>query len=308
MSSSTKKRRKRRFLASFLPKRGDRPGEVLRKLLFWLALIVLMVSLGILICDFSSRYHSDQNASSTAALYERNPSSLSSEAQQVELPEGYQQKFAQLYLENPDIKGFIEIEGTNLSYPVVQTTDNDYYLYRNLQRTYDIYGVPFLDYRCSLNLEHTSTNLVIYGHHINGKRVFGQLTNYKELEFYQQHPLVQFDTVYGDGDWKIVSVFVTNIHPEQDNGQVFEYHNYLEMDQAQFEEYIQEVRDRSYIDTGVDVVYGDQLLTLSTCSYEFDDARTVLVARKVREGESSEVDVSLAAVNEDAKYPAVYQP
>ena len=125
---------------------------------------------------------------------------------------------------------------------------------------------------------------------MNGKKVFGQLTNYKDLGFYQEHPVVQFDSVYEDGDWKIFSVFVTNVHSAQDNGHVFEYQNYLDMNEAQFNEYIQEVRDRSYFDTEVDVAYGDQLLTLSTCSYESEDARTVLVARKVREGESSDVD------------------
>ncbi|MBC5788005.1 class B sortase [Clostridium facile] len=307
MSDTTAKKPSwiKRFFKYFLPWKGDRPGEVIRKIVLLVALIVFIGS-AIYIADYYwTRHKSDVLYDQVATLYDRDKDTTANadpEEEPVNLPPGYNAKFADLYQINPDIKGYIEIQGTNLSFPVVQGKDNDEYLYHNIYKKYDIYGVPFLDYRCTLEQDKTSNNLLIYGHHMNGKRVFGQITNYKDLSFYQQHPIVNFDSVYEEADWKIISVFLAD--PED---QSFQYQNFLDMDEQTFNSYVQQVRDRSYFDADVDVQYGDQLLTLSTCSYEFTDARTVLVARKVREGETSDVNVNNAAVNSDAVYPAKYK-
>ena len=112
---------------------------------------------------------------------------------QLTFHQGYNAKFADLYQINPDIKGYIEIQGTNLSFPVVQGKDNDEYLYHNIYQKNTIFmGVPFLDYRCTLEQDKTSNNLLIYGHHMNGKRVFGQITNYKDLSFLPAAPNCKF--------------------------------------------------------------------------------------------------------------------
>lgn len=315
-----------RFFKALIPWKGDKASEVVRKLIFLIALIVFIGAVAYIGNYYYVRWNSQQLAERVAALYvpsdenmiDQNPSDPETPAAEgeepaqeeqppVQLPSGYSQDFAKLYAINPDVKGFISIDNTNIAFPVMQGEDNDEYLYHNIYKNYDVFGVPFLDYRCTLEQDAISENLVIYGHHMNGKRVFGQLVNYKDLNFYKKHPIVHFNTVYQQSDWKIVSVFMTNTNPDHDNGNVFDYWNYIDMDEERFNSYVEEVKKRSYIDTGIDAEYGDQLISLSTCSYEIKDARTVLVARRVRDGETSDVDVNAAKVNSDAYYPQAYR-
>ena len=113
-----------------------------------------------------------------------------------------------------------------------------------------------------------------------------------------------FDTLDGQGDWKIISVFKTNTLKEQ--GELF---NYLMIDfssDKDFLDFVYNVRIRSLIDTPVDIGKNDQLIILSTCSYELNDFRTVVVARKVREGESAAVEVKNAKMNENPLMPEGY--
>lgn len=290
-----------RFFKYFFPWKGDRPGEVIRKIIMLIAIAVFAVSAWYIADYYYTRWKSQEEYNKITDYYLNGTApSLDPESSENGLS-----GFEYLLSINQDVKGFISIEDTNISYPVVQTTDNDYYLYKNIYREYDIFGTPFLDYRCTLEADTMSNNLLIYGHHMNGYRVFGQLVYYSDVEFYKAHPIVRFDTIYEEAKWKILAVFVTNIDPGQDNGNVFDYQNYIDMDEESFNTYIDEVKKRSYFNTDIDVQYGDQLLSLSTCSYEFTDARTVLVARKVREGESADVDTGTAATNNDLYLPAV---
>src|SRR5699024_4986563 len=221
-------------------------------------------------------------------------------------PNDYLAKFYPFYLENEDIKGWLQIEGTNVNFPVVQTSDNDYYHRLGFNKEYDYYGTPYIDYECDVKTP--STNLIIYGHNIrNDGQMFNDLTKYKQLSFYKEHPLIDFDSVYEEGEYKIFAAFIVNTLPEHDNGDVFQYNHFVNAEnEEEFNAVVDEVRRRSLFDTSVDVEYVDELLTLSTCTYEFKDARFVVVARRVRDGEDSKVDVDQAVVNEDAYYPAVY--
>ena len=135
--------------------------------------------------------------------------------------------------------------------------------------------------------------------------MFGDLDKYKHnIEFYKTHPVIQFNTNYELSDYKIIACFVTNVLPSQaKDGVVFDYHNYIDMDKGRYKDFIDNVMLRTQINTGVDVKYGDEFLTLSTCSSEFDPSRFVIVARKVRSGEDALVDTSKATVNKKAKEP-----
>ena len=99
-------------------------------------------------------------------------------------------------------------------------------------------------------------------------------------------------------------MFIANTRPE--DGPIFDYLNFLDGTEETFMEYVENVRERSLITTGVDVQPGDRLITLSTCSYEFTEARFVVVARKIREGEDPEVDTSEAYKNPDPLMPRVW--
>lgn len=198
----------------------------------------------------------------------------------VEFP-GILQKYAALYQKNPDIIGWISIPGTVVDYPVMQTlTDEEYYIHRNFEKRDNDEGLPFLDIRCVLN--QPSTNFIIYGHNMKNGHMFASLLNYASEDYYKEHTKIQFDTIYEEGSYEIISVFATEIAYE--NQETFRYYQFIHADSVlEFYNYIKEVKALSLYDTGVTADYGDHLITLSTCEYSMDDGRFVVVARKKTE-------------------------
>lgn len=94
----------------------------------------------------------------------------------------------ELYNINKDLIGWIKINNTDINYPVMQTKNNpDYYLRRNFNKEYSSWGTPYLEEECNMN---SSSNLVIYGHHINGNKMFGELEKYKDKNFYESHKYI----------------------------------------------------------------------------------------------------------------------
>ncbi len=219
-------------------------------------------------------------------------------------PPGTQLKYARLFATNTDFVGYLEIPGVNMSLPVVQTNNDSDYLNKNFFGAATKYGCPFVS--CINNVADLDFNTVIYGHHMNDRTIFGALDAYKSIDGFRAAPVITFNTLYADYSWKIVAVILTNAVPADDNGYVFNYYfNQLSSDEKKTE-YYAALKERSLYDTGVDLLPSDKLLTLSTCSHEFDDARLVVVARLVRPGESTDTDTSLATLNTKVHYPQVY--
>ncbi len=293
-----------RFLRWLFPWRGDSAGEACRKTMFLIAVVVFIGASAYLGNYFYQRYLSYKTANHLIGIYYGDEDTENS----YPLPEGYQKKFGELYQINPDIKGWINVLGTTIDYPVVQGTDNDFYLHKNLYKNYDQNGVPFLDYRNVLEQNAQSSNLVIYGHNMRFDGVFGGLIHYNDLDFYREHPLIEFDSVYKDMRWKVIAGFYVNTTPKEDNGNpIFDYQNYLDLtDKSEYNEFISQIMKRSVVQTNVDVQYGDSLLTLSTCANEFKNGRFVVVARLVREGEDPQVNTDNAIYNPNPVYPAAY--
>ena len=144
-------------------------------------------------------------------------------------------------------------------------------------------------------------NLTLYGHNMNDGQMFAAILQYTDLEFYKSAPVIDFDLEGVEGKWKVFSVFKINTLPEQ--GEIFDYAQPDFEDDEAFTAFIEEMRSRSILNLPVDVNADDQLLTLSTCSYEFEEFRTVVVARRVREGEDATVDLDKAAYNPSPVYP-----
>ena len=189
---------------------------------------------------------------------------------------------------------------------MVQGEDNDYYLTHTYYDGKNKAGSLFLDYRCRIEEDYTSPNLVVYGHNQEDGTMFGNLKDYKQdVEFYAANPTITFNTEYGVGTYLIYGYFVTHVLEKQDSrGEVFHYQDYIETmnDEYTFNWYVNEVMKRTQIITPVEVEYGDSLLCLSTCSNEFSNSRFVVFARKLREGEAVEdYDFTEARINYNAK-------
>lgn len=224
---------------------------------------------------------------------------------QVSLPderdsEGRLVKFYNLLRINTDVKGWIIVPDSEIDYPVLQSSEDDpeYYLTRNIYREHDKQGSLFIDIRSSV--EKNTKNIVIYGHNMKTGAMFHDIARYQDLNFYKERPIIYFDSLYQTGIWKIFAVIITN-GSEKYGDTFFDYTRSEFADNNDFLNFVYQLRVRSLFDFNVDINEDDQLLTLSTCSYELPDYRTVVAARKVREGESPEVDTD--AKKNDPLYP-----
>ncbi len=223
----------------------------------------------------------------------------------VDFPEGMLAKYGQLYAANQDLRGWITIAGLDINLPIAQGVDNSYYLKKDIYGKYTTYGVPFFDYRMT-DFRNLHKNNVIYGHNMRSDDyIFGNLENYRTIDGFASAPVIECNTIYGDYTWFVYGVFITNSEAQDDNGYVLPY-NFIDISTSKFESYIEEIDKRKLYTTGVDINANDKILTLSTCCYDFNEARLVVVARLRRDGESVSVDTSKAFENPNPKYPQAY--
>lgn len=173
---------------------------------------------------------------------------------------------------NSDVVGYLEILDTTISYPVMQTKEEpDFYLTHDIDKNYSFYGTPYLLAYCDLE---KSDNLIIYGHNINGGRMFGALTQYKDEGFYKKHKNVYF-TTEEKSKYEIFAVISVNKYS-------FPYWKFvMAQDEVDYDKFINKVKQYSLYDTGITPKYGNKLITLSTCdNSRGNDYRFVVFGRK----------------------------
>lgn len=183
-----------------------------------------------------------------------------------------------LHGENQDCIGWIKIEGTVIDYPVMyHPSEENYYLHRDFYREYSANGSLFLSELCNPDI---SDNLIIYGHHMNSGKMFATLEQYKDSAFYLEHPLISYNTLQGEEIYEIFAVLCTPVYTGND----FPYYTFTKAEDAtDFREYIKAAKERALYDTGTSVVFGDKLLTLSTCEYSQKNGRIVVIAKKINQ-------------------------
>lgn len=188
--------------------------------------------------------------------------------------------YAPLKAQNPDFFGWLTIDDTKLNYPVMHCPEEpERYLHRDFDREDSQSGVPFLAGECT----EECGNYLIYGHNMKNGTMFASITGYANKSYWEEHPLIRFDTLTDSGEYEIVGAFYSRVY-ERDAKNVFRYYAYTDLSQRErFQEYLEQVKASALYDTGVETVYGDQLITLSTCSYHTDEGRFVVVARKTGE-------------------------
>ena len=189
-------------------------------------------------------------------------------------------KVQKLQEENSDIVGWLEIEGTSINYPVLQGTDNEYYMTHNYKKQKSKNGSIFLtkDYDWSI----PSSNLLIYGHNLNNGTMFQELLKYVKEEFYKEHPIIRFTTNKEDAEYEIISVFKSRVYYKTEKN-VFRYYFFVNANsEAEYNEFVQNAKKASLYDIDKTAKFGDQLITLSTCSYHVEDGRFAVVGRKTR--------------------------
>ena len=170
---------------------------------------------------------------------------------------------------NSDYKMWIQIENTNINYPVVQGSDNDYYLKHNFRKESNISGTVFVE---SANDIDNDKNIILYGHNMRNGTMFNNITNYKEESFFNEDnkiSIIMNNTLY---EYEVFSVYVKNV------SEVNLAIGFASEDE--FINYAYNEAEESLYKKDVDFSAEDNLITLVTCSYEFTDARTIVVARR----------------------------
>ena len=184
----------------------------------------------------------------------------------------------ELQKENEDVKAWIKINDTNINYPVVQANDNDYYLYRNYKKENSNYGSIFID--SNSNIENPNSNIIMYGHNMKDGSMFKDLLKYADEEYYNNHKYIEFVTNTSSSTYEIIAVFKSRIFYKNEKN-VFRYYQCTNLNNEQdYNYYVNNSKELSLYDTGVNAEYGEQIITLITCEYSSENGRMVVVAKK----------------------------
>lgn len=241
-------------------------------------------------------YVTNQQAGSVSVLRQdmndaeqmQKPTSDTAETTPTEPPKEVSERAKVHLQQNADTVGWIYIPDTKVDYPVVQSDDNAYYLDTGFDLEPNRAGAIFMDYRnvFGSDISAQSDNIVIYGHNMANNTMFGSLRKYRQdYSYYKTHQYIELSSNYDDFTYVIFGLVITSGSASAD----WRYWDMEEFASKQeFNDYVKTVRQKNLVDIDMDVQYGDQLLTLSTCYSDADDSRFLIIARKLREGETVE--------------------
>lgn len=192
-------------------------------------------------------------------------------------------EYEKIYAENKDLVGWLTVDGTNINYPVLQSDteeESQFYLTHSFAKKKDKNGSLFMDYRN--DFLDRDTNLIIYGHNMKSGAMFGSLKQYLNKDYLEKHKKVQFDTIYEHGTYEVIGAFLSEVSYQDEY--TFRYYNFLNAkNESEFEAFRVNVMQLDALKSGtLDAKYGDQLLTLSTCSSYTDEGRMFILAKKVK--------------------------
>lgn len=328
--SGKKKKKKKTFkqkIRGLFPEKGDKPAEVIRKIFFLISVIAVIVC-GYLVADYYlDLWNSRRQYDDIAELYqiyepEEEIKEIPTESPDEEKVEKYYTMLdgaSKLIGINPDTIGFLRIPTKGggdpiIELPVVQAHDNMKYLDRNFNGEESRTGTLFLDFRNRFDrvedhrlVEENSDHLVIYGHNMADESMFGKLKYYYgSADYYTEHPIIQLNSNYESYTYKIFAIFIVDAKDESETK--YDCWNQVNLDtEEDFYNFVNEAKRRTIYTNDVDVKYGDQLLSLSTCHYLLQDrSRLMIMARSVRPGEDLYEGTEKSKKNKNIKWPSMY--
>lgn len=199
----------------------------------------------------------------------------------------------QLYDLNEDTVGWISIPDTNIDYPVMQSMyDEEYYLDRDFQKQFNMNGCLIMDTDSVVGSGTAAndyrdgtapgTNLIIHGHNMKNGSMFGNLDNYRNVNFEKEHTIIKFSSLYEEREYEVISVFLSQVYLKTQND-VFKYYKFFEAEtQEEFDDFYRNIKALSLYDTGVEASLGDEFITLSVCAYHTENGRLVVVGKRIK--------------------------
>jgi len=302
-----KSAKKKKSGSALIPGRNDSIGEIFRKSVMLVAIAAIVVCLGIIGNTYLFQpWLNGRRIEILKELPSLSPEEVSKLVNNDDLGalgDNFE-NLLQYYAVNKDFYGLLKIPQLDIKLPVVQGKDNTYYLKYTFEKKWSKYGCPYVNYQNSK--DGFDMNTTIFGHTMEyDNKMFGPLKEYRKIEGFKKAPVISFDMLRADYRFKVYAVYIASANVDSE-GYFFNYIFTQLSSESAFMNYIREIDQRKIYSTGVDIRPDDKLLTLSTCTYDFTNARLVIVARLVREGENPNVDVSKAATIANPRYPAEY--
>lgn len=192
-------------------------------------------------------------------------------------------EYEEIYAENNDLVGWLQIDGTVINYPVLQSDSEEnsqFYLTHSFAKKKDKNGSLFMDYRN--DFVDRDTNIIIYGHNMKSGAMFGSLKKYLDKGYLEKHSKIRFDTIYERGTYEVIGAFLSEVSYQDEYA--FRYYNFLNANnESEFEAFCVNVMQLDALKKGtLDAKYGDQLLTLSTCNSYTDEGRMFIIAKRIK--------------------------
>ena len=188
-------------------------------------------------------------------------------------------EYQEFLQQNPDFVGWLTIAGTQIDYPVMQSDDNGYYLNHGFDGKEDSAGIPFMDYRC--DYINPTTNTIIYGHNMNNGSMFGSLSEYQDRSFYDEHRVINLDTIYEKREYQVVAVCLSEVQYQDDP--TYRYYNFINAsNDGEYDAFLKTIEAKCVQGNPASIKKTDKLLTLSTCNNYTEDGRLFIVAKRIK--------------------------
>ena len=262
-----------------------------QKTIVIVSVICLLVLVGVMVGVIASQKKAPEPVSqmettppTEPATEEPTEAETEPSTEEIELP--LSARAQELLAQNPDTRGWIKVEHTDVDNPFVQCDDNEYYLSNSFEKEPFRAGTVFMDYRDIFGWKESeqSTNIILYGHNMANNTMFGSLRRYRQDEtYYKTAPFIELSSNYKTYTYVIFANPITD-------GSAQATWRYWDMEDLsnpeEFTAYVETAKQKSLSKIPIDVEYGDKILTLSTCYSDADDSRFLIIARRLREGES----------------------
>ncbi len=272
----------------------------------WLSGILVLVAAVLLMCygQIVVPYLNEREFDSLWAIYMQEQEV--EETEPIVYPDGILSQFMSLYRVNQDVRGWLSVKGTGINYPVTVDPEENFYNGNDFYGKTSTYGVPHFGFGTTLSAKSVNRSLVIYGNNPDNGQMFSALQEYTKLTFLKEHSTIEFNSLYQENDYKIFAVVL--VQDGDTSPDAFDYTVSDFETEDDFLYFVGQLRRRSLFDTPVDVQTGDDFLLMTTpIAYSFDNARVVVAARRTRNGESTENDLTKARANRTVLMPAAWQ-
>lgn len=276
------------FFGSFLPNNCDNLKQIIIKCLYLAAVLTIAIS-GMYMGDYfiSAQKEKDILGEYRDCWYSGN---------WVNSTELIKER-------NSDFSGWLKFNGTDIDHPVFQTDNNSFYMNHNADKKKSGNGSLMFDCDNKISENKTDKNLVIYGRANRGGGVFGNLKKLRNISFFRKNSTLELSLLDKTDTYSIYAVFVLNASKEDDGGYIYNIYRQNFLNQTDFDNWVNEAKERSVINTEIDVNEEDNILTLVTDCDDFPNARLVVMAKSTNDDKNADSANNNAHANPQARYP-----